>query len=250
MFKVQIAYPHEDVVSHSFHHSMMELTDQKFQTYELTKYNIAARCVTGALVETRNEIMRTFLEDSDATHLFMVDTDMGFPADTIHKLLEPNLPVVGALCFGLNRPTHDDMGGYYVKPFAVAFDLVSFNDKDDAAVDKGLASGQGLAKNDQVFYVLKEDLDIMAGKPQQVAATGAACMLVSREAATAVLDAFGAAWFDQVGYPGGPPYRRLSEDLSFCYRLTASGQKIYVHTGVVTSHMKNVWISDLSMGMS
>jgi hypothetical protein len=229
MNKVQIAYVHQNLVSHSFHHSMMRLTkrqeDSPNPSYEIMPLNIAARGTTMGLPEARNEIMRIFLDETDATHLFTVDTDMGFPSDTIDLLINTHLPVVGALCYGQSEVSPDDLGGYTTKPFAVAYDMVH-NQND------------GL-----IHFTLKEDLDIDAKSPQHVAATGTGCLLISRNAAERVRDAYGDAWFDQVAYKGTKPVLRISEDLSFCYRLSTCGIPIHVHTGVRTNHLKNVWLS-------
>lgn len=224
MNKVQISYVHQNVVSHSFHHSMMRLTNTRPKDHELMSQNMAARGTTMGLVESRNELMRLFLDETDATHIFMIDTDMGFPSDIISKLLEPNLLVVGALCYGQSEVEPDDLGGYRTKPFVTAYELVKQED--------------GL-----VHYTFKSDFDISSGSPVQVAATGTGALLVARQAALLVREAFGDAWFDQVAYPGTNPVMRISEDLSFCYRLSTVGVPIFVHTGVKTNHMKNVWLS-------
>lgn len=219
---VQIAYVHQNHVTHSFHHSMMRLTNKDFDSYKLQPYNLAARGTTLALVEARNELMRHFLDETQATHIWWIDTDMGFHADTIDKLLAAGQEVVGALCYGQAELEPDDLGGYETDRFVVAYDLVQQQD--------------GL-----MHYSLKQ-LDIDENI-HQVAATGTGCLLVSRNAAHRVRKAFGDAWFDQVSYPNTRPVMRISEDLSFCYRLSTVSIPIYVHTGVKTSHMKSVWLS-------
>jgi cephalosporin hydroxylase len=73
----------------------------------------------------------------------------------------------------------------------------------------------------------------------QVAATGAACLLIHRSAVEKVRAEDGDRWFEQKRYEDG---RLLAEDLSFCYRLGAAGIPIFVHTGVKTTHHKQVWI--------
>jgi len=186
---------------------------------------MAVRGSVMSLPESRNELMRMFLDETDATHLLILDTDMGFPSNTIEMLLEENKPVIGALCYGQAEIEPDDLGGYRTEPFPVAYDLCQAE------------PGVGPA-----FFALKTDLDIEAGKPVQVAGTGTACLLVSRGAAQRVRAAFGDIWFDQVTY-NTTPNLKISEDLSFCYRLLSTGNSIWVHTGVRTSHMKNVWLS-------
>lgn len=219
--KVQIAYVHQNVVTHSFHHSMMSLTNAS--SHILMPYNLAARGNTMALPEARNELMRYFLEDTDATHIWWIDTDMGFAPDTVEMLLDTELDVVGALTYGNSEYEPDGLGGYKTTSFMVAYDFVKQQD--------------GF-----MHYTLKHDV-CLNGEPQLVAATGTGCLLVSREAAAKVHASHAYAWFDQVAYPGITPVARISEDLSFCYRLSTVGIPIYVHTGVRTNHMKNVWLS-------
>ena len=63
-----------------------------------------------------------------------------------------------------------------------------------------------------------------------MSATGAACLLVHRDALEAVWRRAGPVWFD--------PIAPLSEDLSFCVRLADAGIATHVHTGVKTVHHK------------
>ena len=223
MFKVQISYVHPNIVSHSFHHSMMRITSMQSPDYIFADQIFAARGSSLGLVDARNELMRLFLDTSDATHIWMIDTDMGFAASTIADLLKADKLAIGALCYGQSEAEPDDFGGYRTKPFAVAYDLVR--------------GEQGPA-----FYTLKSDLDIEAKTVQHVAATGTGCLLIARSAAELVRQNFGDCWFDQVAYENSKPVLRISEDLSFCYRLSAVGIPVFVHTGVRTNHMKSIWI--------
>lgn len=50
----------------------------------------------GNVVKQRNTIVKDFLA-SDATHLFWMDSDMEFPENTLSRLLEHDLPIVGGL---------------------------------------------------------------------------------------------------------------------------------------------------------
>lgn len=223
MNKIQIAYVHPNMVSHSFHHSMMRITKHECSEYELMPHIIAARGTAMALPEARNEIMRRFLDETDATHLWTIDTDMGFPSNTIAKLLAADHLVIGALCYGQAEVQPDDMGGYLTAPYPVAYDL----SKDHEG---------------RLLFTMKEDLDVDSKSPQHVAATGTGCLLIHRNAGELVRQSFGETWFDQVAYENTMPVMRISEDLSFCYRLASVGVPVYVHTGVRTSHLKNAWL--------
>lgn len=223
MPKVLIAYPHEDMVSFSFHRSLQWLMSEYSEN--LIPDTITARAWGFGLVEARNELMRQFINFKEATHIWFIDTDMGFAPDTVTNLLQANKPVVGALCYGQNTVSPDGLSGYVTEPFAVAYDLI---------IDK---------QADSAHYQLKYDLDIESKSPQQVAATGTGCLLISREAADAVLQKYGDSWFNQLRYKHDTKLLAMSEDLSFCYRLTTASVPIYIHTGVRTNHMKRVWLS-------
>lgn len=223
MAKVLIAYPHEDKVSFSFHRSMMWLLAEN--SHNLLPDVLTARAWGFGLVDARNELMRQFLNNEEASHIWFIDTDMGFQPNTVDRLLEADKHVIGALTYGQSTIGHDDLSGYVTKPFAVAYNMV---------IDR---------ETDVMHYVLKDDLDLDAKAPQLVAATGTGCLLISREAATRVADKYGQTWFNQARYKNDSKLLALSEDLSFCYRLATVGIQIYVHTGVRTNHLKPVWLS-------
>jgi hypothetical protein len=48
-------------------------------------------------------------------------------------------------------------------------------------------------------------------------------------------------WFDRLKGSDGS---RLGEDISFCVRAASAGFPIHVHTGVVTNHLKELWVQD------
>lgn len=223
--RVQVAYLHAHTVSHSWHESMMRLfvcdlmAGQRIMD---TAGPFMIRCDTGALVDSRNLSVQRFLDDTPHEWLWLVDTDMGFEPDTVDRLIDAadpaERPVVGALCFGLREVRGDGMGGYRVLPVPTLFQM--------ARTPEGhVGFGTRWEYPDNTLV--------------QVAATGAACLLIHRGAAEKVRAEHGDRWFDQVRYEDG---RLLSEDLSFCYRLGVAGIPVFVHTGVKTTHHKQVWI--------
>lgn len=221
MTRVQIAYLHREDVSHSFHHSMLNLCSS---SPNLMPNTISAFGTTLGLVEARNGLMQYFLDQTDATHIWWIDSDMGFAPTIVSQLLETNLDVVGGLTYGMGKVRPDELGGYTTAPYIVAYDLVQ-------------------ARDGLVHYTLR-DLDVTSKKPQQVAATGTGCLLVSRSAAEKVRSEFADAWFDQVAYANLKPVMRISEDLSFCYRLAAVGISVHVLASAKTSHQKTVWLTE------
>lgn len=223
MTKVQIAYIHTENVSHSFHHSMMKLSARSSEV--LLPYTASAFASTLGLIEARSALMEYFLDDTDATHIWWIDTDMGFAPNTVEVLLESQKDVIGGVCYGMAKPQPDEFGGYHTKPFLVAFDLVQPTEEEP------------------IYYSLSQDLDLDTQDPIQVAATGTGCLLVSRHAATLVRETYGDVWFEQVTYTkDGKKRHKVSEDLSFCYRLATLGIPVYIHPRVRTNHAKTVWL--------
>jgi GT2 family glycosyltransferase len=152
------------------------------------------------LSQARNHVARQFMT---TTHdwLWMVDTDVDFPPDTLARLVaaaDPDTrPVIGALCHTL------DSDG---QPFATCY-----------SVERG--------KQPVVIPPAEDSL-------MRVDATGCACLLVHRS----VLAMMGNFPFAQVIEPG----IEYSEDLSFCLRCQAMDIPIYVHTGIRVGHTKAV----------
>lgn len=168
------------------------------------------------LTMSRNNAVRAFLDGTDAPWLLMLDTDMSFPADLVPRLLaaaDPaGCPVLSALCW-----------------------------KGD------LITGE----TTPVLYYFTEHADgtVTVAQPRQwpgsalvrVDGTGAACLLVHREALLAVekhADDPAAPWFRETST--GRPMELMSEDLTFCRRLGAAGIPVHVHTGIRTGHVKTL----------
>jgi hypothetical protein len=205
---------------------------------------VQVRAGTNGLIEARNSIMAHFLDRTDAAWLLMIDDDMGFRPDLLDRLLEaamhselavwpedgggPIPPVVGALCFGLRREqAMTETGGYETQPFPTLYDWAEV-EWPDGTREPGFKVRPSYTPNALT----------------RVAGTGAAALLVHRHAAARVraTQCDGKPeWFEHARYRSGT---KVSEDLSFCYRLNAAGIPIYVHTGVPTSHMKTVWVDE------
>jgi hypothetical protein len=76
----------------------------------------------------------------------------------------------------------------------------------------------------------------------QVGGTGAACVLVHRSVFEKIQAEHGNVWYDRV--PNTTTGQLISEDLSFCLRAGALKIPMFVHTGVPTTHFKNLWLSE------
>ncbi|GIH19788.1 hypothetical protein [Rugosimonospora africana] len=221
---VQIAYVHAHQVSHSWHRSMVALRAHDRSTGG-RRFGAAGpdmlRGCTGDLSTPRNEGAARFLAGS-AEWLWWIDTDMGFTPDTVDRLVaaaDPDLrPVVGGLCFSVRELEPDGFGGHRVMPMPTIFD-----NREPPGV--------------WPFYEPRPDIppDTLV----RCDATGAACLLIHRGALERMAARFGPTWFDTVHSGTGAT---LGEDLSFCRRLGELGIPVYVHTGVRTTHHKDVWV--------
>lgn len=209
---VLIAYLHPGHVSTSFHTSLMSMC--------MSTPGIAGTMAlfTGAgdLVSNRNAATARFLAETDCTHLLFVDTDMGFPADALSRLLAVDLPVVGALAFSAKADAPDGMGGYRVTVEPTLFRA-------------------GRDEQGQVGFTRRTDY--VPGSVTRVGATGAAFLLIARGV------------LERVGPDPWTPIRNMGEDLSFCARVLGEDIPIHVHTGVKTSHHKQLWISEEDHGL-
>lgn len=225
---VQIAYLHPEHVSHSWHDSMRRMLafDAGLDRPRIEPRPLNIRCGSGALVvRNRNFAVTLFLDKTDHEWLLFVDTDMGFEPDAVHRLLEvadpTQRPFVGALCFALMESQYDGLGGH-------RFTIVPTLYKIGNVVETGHA---------RLCYFGDYPQDTVV----QVAATGAAFILVHRSALEVLRKQHGDIWFNQVVDEDGDV---VGEDFSFCLRLGAAGFPMFVHTGVKTNHHKEIWLSE------
>jgi GT2 family glycosyltransferase len=183
----------------------------------------------------RNEIARTFLA-TDAEWLFMVDTDMGFDPDTVDRLVESaernGVKILGALCFAQKLDPNIAPGPSYAVRYRIQPTLYRFTEIQETG-EKGFQS---------ITKYLRNSF-------QLVGATGAACLLVHRDALAEVgPDPFTPLTVEGAG--GNGTARMFSEDLSFCVRASAAGLDIGVDTSIKTSHYKGgIYLDEIQFAM-
>lgn len=156
----------------------------------------------------RNTLFATWLRETKSSRLFMVDTDMVLPQDSLSRLVSHNKDIVGGLAFtGGASPV--------VRP---------------------------------VIHVIKENeegqpyFDILWDYPPdsliEVDGIGAASMLVTRRCAEAIWEARGKdhpmPWF-AFGLHNGV---QIGEDIGFCLTAKKVGFKTYIDTGLIAGHHK------------
>jgi hypothetical protein len=187
---------------------------------------------SGGIPANRNKVARGFLDSTRGEWLLFIDTDMGFAADTLERLIasaDPaKRPVMGALCFaGVRDKAGSAATPLYSERFKIVPTVYEYVDTGDEIGFRPIPD----YPRDQVM---------------EVAGTGAACLLIHRSALQAVRDSAGDCWFDPITHPTalkGKP-RTFSEDLSFCVRLAAVGIPVHVNTAVKTTHEKGMAFLD------
>lgn len=223
---VVLSYLHSPTVSHTFMSSVLSTMEYDSRNGNLLKGRLPVPASPMELDSKRNMASQIFLDTTDSDWLWMVDTDMGFSPDTLYRLMgeaDPtNRPVVGALCYAQIVGGDDNLGDSSPSKFPTLYDW-GLHDKTSGV--EGFARPEGPIE--------------LSGEMEQVAGTGAACLLIHRNALLSVRDIYGDAWFTPVFQTDGV---RISEDLSFCYKLNIAGLPVFVHTGVVTTHHKSIWI--------
>jgi hypothetical protein len=226
--KVSIAMVHEDQVEYSFFYCLLRLMTHDSGHSGHLNGLVSRDGTTGDLASGRNLAVKDFLE-SDSDWLWWIDTDMGFDPDTIDRLLEVadpvERPVVGGLCFGQRRDEADNAGGFRPVSWPTIMDWT-------------FVEGRG---GFQVRWDYPRDT------VTQVHGTGSACILVHRSVFERVQAAYGGppwdSWYRRVTNPSTGEL--VGEDLSFCVRLMQAQIPVFVHTGVQTTHRKNIWLSEI-----
>jgi cephalosporin hydroxylase len=223
---VQVAYLHNEHVSHSWVESMRRMRKHdRAAGRRIAEDPLNLRCGAGMVAQTRNYGARLFLDKTAHEWLLWIDTDMGFEADAVHRLLDAadaaERPVVGALCFAFMESAYDGMGGWRRTIVPTMYKL-------GTTVDTGQASF--------CYYGEYPDDTVV-----QVAATGGAFLLIHRSVLEKVRAEHGDHWFDQLYDHAGDV---IGEDIAFCGRVLNAGVIPVVHTGVKTTHHKEVWLSE------
>ena len=172
---------------------------------------------TGLLSRIRNELVASFLDRSTDDWLLMLDADHRVTVPTFDVLTGAasygSTPVVAGLYFAAFR------GDLYPRPVPTIY------------------------RTDPTGQLAPMD-DYPRNALVRIDAAGTGCLLVHRAALEAVRASSPYprwAWFAD-----GPPEdgEWLSEDLTFCSRLTAAGVPIHAHTGAVLPHRRTFWQTD------
>ena len=174
----------------------------------------------GLTTRSRNVVVKTFLETTDADWLLMIDSDERLSLDTWHKLIDSahdkDRPIVSGLVFAA---FFDDQDGLRPVPTIYKMDM-----------EKGLQPIDA--------YPIDELIEVDA--------VGTGCILIHRkvlldmQAQATPNQGKDWAWFVEGAIDG----TYFGEDLLFSKRLKSMGYKIFAHTGAILPHHKQVCLDD------
>ena len=187
------------------------------------------------VAESRNYLSRSFLEDTDATHLLFIDSDMGFAPAAVSRLLKFGEPVVGAIYPRRSLNYERLIETARADPelsrgplMARAHDYVLFNGSWEG---EPAPTGQrdGFYRVNGIGMGLSL---ITRAALEEIIAKGQAPLIASQTGEGAFHDFFGYVY-------SADGKRRYSDDLSFCRRWTlgcggevwADGMSEITHVG-------------------
>lgn len=178
-----------------------------------------------SVANNRNQIVRQFLDNTEADWLWWIDSDMAFPPDIVDRLVESadptERPIFGALCFAVLRGH-----GQEVVPT-----LYALTDDDPPLP----ARVMNLPPKPGIY---------------QFSATGAGCVLVHRTVYETVAEhraspdvepfsTWSFPWYQDSPWQSNDGTADvMGEDLTFCYRAAAAGIPTHVDTRIECGHVK------------
>ncbi len=214
--KVQIAWIDPGQVDGAFTTSLIELVQARS-----ARIDGIIRIEGGLLSRQRNEVVKTFLDHTEAAWLLMIDSDEQLHVPAFDKLInaahDQKRPVVAGLYFG-TWP----QGGMIPTPVPHVY----------------LRTDDGVSVAPILDY--PEDTIIA------VDAAGTGCLLIHRSVLEQIREQADPhegddwCWFRDLPMNG----MWLGEDLYFCRRIQALGTPIHAHTGAVLPHRRRYWLDD------
>lgn len=161
---------------------------------------VEIRTIIGSLVyDARNTLAKSFLEESDKTHLFFWDSDVILYPNTLKILIEFDKDVVSIVYYS-KEPPHQPV---------VGFDRVVINENKI-----------GTHRPTNNAY-LEDNLKTVWG-------VGLGGCLIKRSVIEKMLDNYDNPFY---------PFKGLGEDYSFCERLSEQGYEVNIAPKIRTFHI-------------
>ena len=183
-------------------------------------HNLVQIANIGLTTRSRNVMVKTFLETTQAAWLLMIDSDERLSLDTWHKLIDSahdkDRPIVSGLVFAAFFDGEDAL-----RPVPTIYLMDS---------ERGLQPIDGYPENQLI----------------EVDAVGTGCILIHRSVLLEMQkqatpnQGKNWAWFVEGAIDG----TYFGEDLLFSKRLKSMGYKIFAHTGAILPHHKQFWLDE------
>lgn len=228
--KVAVATPTRGEPSQEFRISFENMRDLDWQhgvrRLGSVEQNWRIDAIAGAgVTRVRNTIAHKFLHlEHQPEWLLMIDDDMGFPADALEMLLANATPerIIGGLCFAWG-------------PEGLPIPTIFF--RDECGRHQPVPASYEVPENTLV----------------EVAGTGAAFLLVHRDALIAIAKLMPDSyhpWFRDLETQvvnqetGEVSPHWVSEDLFFCDQAARAGLKVFVNTAIKVTHRKTILLTE------
>lgn len=203
--KILIGLPTGGSLSWEFFKSFMQcvnlLPEEGQCTIEFTRWQ--------NIVKARNNIVKKVLSE-DYTHLFFMDSDMSFPDNTLSRLLDHNLDIVGGL-YCLKMPPYN----------------TTIFKGNDVPMSEEKASWAENGNGHWGTVNPKAGAGIL-----EVSAIGTGCLLIRRN----VLEKMEWPYF---WYEESPDEKEgmMTEDVVFCIKAKKAGFRIHCDTSILCGHV-------------
>lgn len=248
MHEVALAYIRFDTVAGTTLDSLGDLRYFDAVNHGLIGPVLRATTPSLGVVDSANQISRTFVEETDAEWIFWLDCDMGFAPETLFLLhqaaTEGNHAAMSALTFKYQQTHQDGLNGFLCE-------------------DRPVIMRWGQAQDGDLGFMCRTTYP--ENTPMQCQATGMACVLIHRRVYEAIAAKFGpggehypkdpamarfmwgrnGGWHSPMPAPPGAAMDMLGPDISFWSRAGMCDPSFmpFVHTGVMTNHQKTTWRS-------
>jgi GT2 family glycosyltransferase len=210
--------------SWAYHKSIRNLMHHDLLNKQRLRGFTDHECGAGRITDARNDAVRAFLK-TGADWLVFIDSDMGFDADAVDRLIdsahEEGTYIMGGLAFGMRRDGVGPQNSMKLEQFPTIYRWV------ETPTAVGCAPVYDYPRDSVV----------------ECDGTGAAFFAVHRFALAEMELAFkdsARPWFHEAEIKG----RFFGEDLSFFKRAKDLGFGVYVNTAVKTSHHKTAYLTE------
>ncbi len=221
--KVVIGFPHLGDIKGYFFDSMMQLRRPPGSEF--------VRLADKPVDTARNLIAKTFVANSEFTHLFFADSDMRFHPHTLPRLLAHNLPIVSGLYLArTDTPLPHIYDFDHVDDGTVAHDGIGHVDKGDGTrwYNSHCSDyAEWLKCNpQQADFPNAHCFDPDPAALIECDAVGFGCVLIERR----VFETIEYPWFEADPETGG------AEDFDFCEKAKRAGFQVFADMTVQCDH--------------